>query len=81
MLHRVYNWLVLIIVTYAIVAFNIGFVPFENNLLKKEFLPGNAALKYTTVSAMLLLMLLFWLAGLRVALTPQQDPRVLLTKM
>ena len=78
---RVYNWVMLLFVTYTIISFNIGITPFENHIVNKEFLPSNAALKYTSVSAMLLGMLLWWLIAIGIALSKVSDPRVLLTKM
>ena len=79
---RVYNWMMLLFVTYTIISFNIGITPFENNIVNKEFLPSNNALKYTSASAMLLGMLLWWLIAIGIALSSKvSDPRVLLTKM
>ena len=77
---RVYNWVMLVFVTYTIISFNIGITPFENNIVDKEFLPNNGALKIISVSAMLLGMLLWWLIAIGIALYKVPDPRVLLTK-
>ena len=77
-----YQWLVFLAISYLIVTFCIGFYPFENSVVSKEFLSSNAAIKYTTVSAILLAMVLGWLISLAaVRLGMKPDARVLLTKM
>lgn len=55
-----YNYLSSIFIIITFLLFNIGIPPFSDDIISKPWLPGGA-LKYVTVSSILLVQLLFFI--------------------
>lgn len=70
---KVYNWIFLVIVLVHCLGFMIGFVPYENPIHKKEFLPQQKALKVLSIIVLCFLVLFIFLAQLGVAMSPCDD--------
>ena len=56
---NVFNWFVTVIFLVQALAFLIGFGPFENNIIEKDFLPKNSVLKPLSIAGILLAIILF----------------------
>jgi len=54
----VLNWLVVMIFLVQSLAFLIGFGPFENNILEKDFLPNNSILKPMSIAGIILAVII-----------------------
>jgi preprotein translocase subunit SecG len=55
----VLNWLIVLIFLVQSLAFLIGFGPFENNIMEKDFLPKNSVLKPLSIAGIILAFLIF----------------------
>ena len=66
------NWLIVLIYLVQSLAFLIGFGPFENNIMKKDFLPKNSVLKPMSIAGIILAFVIFLIVFVMHALKKTQ---------
>ena len=59
MMKAFYKFLLIALIIFNIASFSGGFYPYDQTILNKDFYPDNSALKYTIMSVLMLVMLIF----------------------
>ena len=59
MMKAFYKFLLIALIIFNVASFSGGFYPYDETILNKEFYPDNSALKYTIMSVLMLVMLIF----------------------
>ena len=77
----VYNYISAAIMTIILIQYNIGFWPFEENLINKSYLPSNSVAKYFTVATLLIGQLLAFAFIVYVLVTQHRKINILFTNV
>lgn len=54
-----YKLLLITLILFNVASFSGGFYPYDESILNKDFYPNNSVLKYTVMSVLMIVMLIF----------------------